>query len=571
MKTFILRLLGRNPKKKEGGHYKLRIKVSRPLDDDTTMSWCTVEAEVMPASEGHFMSREFAENLGFDITALLEHTPLDELEFCIHWKNLSRDQTRTKDYTHMGKFGIGAGLRYDIVLGRDTWDLEEYPDSYEGAVKIESSKSRTNSWVSKLSSKSPSWASSRNTLRRATSSKRGSIYRHGTGDLEQNKPRSHAFARDETCMPAMKNIILDATDTAVATVANCHSDTTASLENNGIERVRPKGTGEALRQRGEHRAVFETSDGPIEKDFEPVTKGAESLHLDLLRSPEATGALSSATVYRDFSLTGGRPISPASPAEMADTGTMTRAEMDALHVEIRIGSGQNDLPSIIPSDHRDNLTRPCTPPQRASNVARSVGSDYTRSPQPRYDWNQSQSGSNSVKSESTGFADTNLAFASQPRNKNGDMVKKRIVHECSRLSPEYVSGQNFNSPVTTAHPYQVAVEKRLLTPITLGAHLDVNDLHPQDLAADSGKASEETSPKLGSGHENRPKKSRRAADLISPRRVAPSPSENGEDRSAEIQKKGTHWTWDEHANAHFHVDSDTQSMIWYEDSDSEDL
>ncbi|KAH9213057.1 hypothetical protein DL95DRAFT_507557 [Leptodontidium sp. 2 PMI_412] len=578
MKAFIRRLFGRNPKKKEGGHYKLQIEVSRPPDNDTTMSWHAVEAGVMPAREGHFVSRTCAEALGFDIPALIEQTPIGELELCLHWNNMSRDASRTKGYTHKGSFGIGAGLQHDVVLGRDTWDLEGYPDSYEGAVRIESTKSRTNSWVSKLSSKTPSWASSRNTSKRAASSKRGSVSRHGTGDLQQDKFRAHAVAREETPMPVTKTIVFDTIGAEVSPVTNCHSDATTSLEDGGIERTRLTGSGEGMRQRGQHQAVYETSYGMIEHEYQIATKRAEPLPSDQLTSLEATGALSSATVYRDFSMSDKTTISPSSPAKMYDTENMGPVAADALHVEIRIGSGQDGLPSMPPPDHQDDPIRPCTPTQQASNAARSVGSHYTQSPQPRYDWNQSQTSSNSQTSESTGFADANLASTTQTRNKLSDNTKAGNIREHSRLSPGDSSGRNFEAPMSTPYQCQSAIETNSPTPKVLDTQLDANKLHTQDLVVESARESRKSSqksgkslPKSGSRHRNRPKKPRRPGDLISPRRVAPAPSADAEDQSTEIQKKGTNWTWDEHANAFFHVDSDTQSMVWYSDSDSEDV
>ncbi|KAG4434429.1 hypothetical protein IFR05_010095 [Cadophora sp. M221] len=571
MKRFILRLLGRNPKKKEGDHYKLPIEVSRPPDNDKTMSWRAVEAGVMPAREGHFVSRAFAETLGFDIHALVEQTPLEEVQLCLHWKNMSRDASRTKGYTHMGSFRIGAGLQHDIVLGRDTWDLEGYPDSYEGAVRIESPKSRTNSWVSKLSSKTPSWASSRNASKRAASSKRDSMSRHGTGDLEQDKLRAHAVARDETYIPVTKNNVFDTTGAVVSSVANCHSDPITSLEDDGIERSRPTGSSEAVRQRGQHQTVYETSHGLTEQENQITTKSAELLPSDHLSSLEATGALSSATVYREFTMPDKTTTLLSSPAKMADTENMGPVVTDALHVEIRIGSGQDELISNPPPDHRDEVIRPYTPPQRAPNAARSVGSDYTRSPQPRYDWNQSQTSSNSLKSESTSFADPNLAYTSEARNKLSDNTNDRNTRERSRLSPGDSSGRNLEASMFTASRCQGAVETASSTPNVLDTQLDADILHTQDLVVESAQAPRKSSQKSASSPRNQSKKPRRPGDLITPIRVAPSPSVDAEDQSTGIQKKGTDWTWDERANASFHVDSDTQSMVWYSDSDSEDV
>ncbi|KAL5322422.1 hypothetical protein ACEPPN_010395 [Leptodophora sp. 'Broadleaf-Isolate-01'] len=581
MKTFILRLFGRNPKKKEGGHYKLPIEVSRPPDNndnDTTMSWRAVEAGVMPAREGHFVSPACAEALGFDIAALIKQTPVDKLELWLHWNNMSSDASRTKGHTHKGSFGIGAGLQHDIVLGRDTWDPEGYLDSYEGAVRIEPPKSRTNSWVSKLSSKTPSWASSRNTSKRAASSKRDSVSRHGTGDLQQDKFRAHAVVHDETCMPDTKTGVFDATGAIVSPGANCHSDATTSLEDDGMEHTRPTGSGEAVRQRGQHQAVYETSYGSTEHEYQTATKRAEPLPSDQLTSLEATGALPSATVYQDFSITDKTIISPSSPARMSDTENMGSVAAVALHVEIRIGSGLDGLPSIPPPDHQDDLIQPYTPTQQASNAARSVGSDYTRSPQPRYDWNQSQTSSNSQKSESTRCADGNLASTTQARNKLSDNTKARNIREHSKLSLGDSSGRNSEAPMSTAYQCQGAVETNSPTPKVLDTQLDADKSHTQDLVVESARESRKSSQKSGkpsqksgSRHRDRLKKPRRPSDLISPRRVSPAPSASAEDRSTEIQKKGTNWTWDENANAFFHVDSDTQSMVWYSDSDSEDV
>jgi hypothetical protein len=573
------------------GHYKLDIEISTPPDNGTAMSWHTIEAGLTPSNERNLMSQTFAEEtLRLNIAEILKHTPLtslDKLEIVLWWKNLSRDANRTKQYTYEAKFGIGTGLSHDIVFGKDDPrgmfpGYSDHSDPFEGAVKLELSKSRSNSWVSKLGKKSPSWASSKHTSRRSPSSKRGSISRPDTSaqvQREHNSPKPSAGAdvvpSSKTDIPNSSGAGLRLSRTNDGSGAALSSNRNEGLQNAaGNSNLKLEQSAAERANQHEQRvkeAPTTISDSPSQQCRQADAEGVGTASSPRIQEVEAIIPAISTIEHRDFGITAegaGPPLSEEFPMIHLDTETTAlpstaSGATDPIQHSPLPGDDGREYPFSVPrpeQHHQPSLLGTTNP--WATPVARSVASDYSRSPLGCFDSNLSEPASNSMKSGSMGSREMDVnPILPGPEGRHD------IEFEVPRTSPNIPSG---NQDHISNTPQPESDQQVAPSPTRPHSEPEKTSIPTKYRRKDAGSASKHSSSKSSSRHRKKYKKYGRPANLISPKRVAPESSNEVELPSAANAEKTT-WTWDENANAYWHIDSDTQSRIWYEDSGSEDL
>jgi hypothetical protein len=567
------------------------------------LQWQRIEAVWIPTNEQHLVLRAFAEDtLGVNIVKLLEHTPMDELTLALYWQNLSPGAQK---YTYCMQFGIRTDLSGNVIFGRYDpkgcgtpfdgalvrLDTRSAADPFEGAVKRPLSKSRTESWKSKFSMKSrtDSWMSrfskkskssgppdrGQDSSRRPPSSKKKLVSPLTSSSLDQ-KEYVAAKSRVETtrvCNAGTGVFMTPSTGMISLSSGILVDDDWVDL---GLE-----GSIE----------VQDSAQNSKDRNGEAAAEGINDPSSLQSKDIEGSSGQLSSTKRYDFGLRKGRDIPPHSKDVSAG---QIKNELTTLSCSTSVPSkppkdrkllGEDGKHSLMPHEEgqntplSDNLV-PATldlPKQKAH----STGSKYSRS----------SSAYNAPPSDSSGDS----GDEKRPRSKSSSKSKSKQIGErlvvqksdISSLEPGEMQDHGDEIPIVT-EIFRHSPNRPLGSQPDTSIAAEQPPAHGENVS-ESMKRSREAGPSSAplneqlieqntvsehslkqpsSSRKKHTRKRRKPADLISPKRIPRSASDNVELTPAPDADE--HWTWDDDVNAYFHVDSDTGSVIWFEDSGSED-
>jgi hypothetical protein len=556
------------------------------------LQWQSIEAVWMPTNKQHLVLRAFAEDtLGVNIVKLLEHTPMDELTLALYWQNLSQGAQK---YTYCMQFGIRPDLSGNVIFGRYDpngcgtpfdgalvrLDTGSAVDPFEGVAKRSLSKSRTDSWRSKFSMKSrtDSWMSriskkskssgppdqGQDNSRPPPSSKKKLVSSRASSSLDQ-KDCVTAKSRLETTRRSNAGTgVLMTPSTGMLSIS------LGTLVDDGWVSLGPEGAIE----------VPNSAQNSKDRNGQVAAEGTNDPSWLQLKDIEGSSGQLNSTERYDFGLRKEQDILPHTKDVSA---RQTKNEVATL-------SCSTSVPSKPPRDKKlpeEDKKKSLMPPEECQNAplsdnlvpatldlpkqkAHSTGSKYSRS----------SSAYNAPPSDSSGDSGDEERPHSKPKSKQvgervvvpdsgipglerGDIP---IVTEIFRHSP--------NRPLSSQSPTSMAAEQ----PPVHGKNVSESMRRPQESGPSTAPldeqcieqktASEHSPKKPSSSRKKHTRERRKPADLISPKRIPRNASDNVELTPAPDADE--HWTWDDDVNAYFHVDSDTGSVIWFEDSGSED-
>jgi hypothetical protein len=542
--------------------------------------------------------RAFAEDtLGVNIVKLLEHTPMDELTLALYWRNLSPGAQK---YTYCMQFGIRPALSGNVIFGRYDpkgcgtpfdgalvrLDTGSAVDPFEGAVRRSLSKSRTDSWKSKFSLKSrtDSWMSrfskkskssgppdrGKDSSRRPPSSKKKLVSPLTSSSFDQ-KDSVAAKSRVETTRGSNAGAGVSMTPSV-----GMISLSSGTLEDDGWVNLGPEGA----------IAVQDSAQNSKDRNSQAAAEGTNDP--SWLQSEDikgSSGQLNSTECY-DSSLRKGRDI----PSHSKDISAgQTKNGVTTLSCSTSVPSkspsdkkllGEDGKHSLMPHEEvqnthlSDNLV-PATlglPKQKAH----STGSRYSRS----------SSAYNAPPSDSSGDSGDEERPRSKSKSKQigervvvpdssisglergeiqdcGDEIP--IVTEIFRHSPNRPLGSQPNTSVCAEQP---PTHENVLESMKRSREAGPSSTPLNEQRIEQKTASEHSPKKPSSSRKKDTRERRKPADLISPKRIPRNASDNVELTPAPDADE--HWAFDDDVNAYFHVDSDTGSVIWFEDSGSED-
>jgi hypothetical protein len=549
------------------------------------LSWQSVEAVRIPTNEQHLVLQAFAEDtLGVNIVKLREHTPMDELTVALYWQNLSPG---AQTYTYCMQFGIRPDLSCKVIFGKydpkgsgTPFDgklvrLDSAADPFEGAVKRLLSKSRSDSWVSKLSkkSRSDSWISKFSKKSKSTS--------WGSTDRRRENSRHPPNLKKKLVSPPAASS-LDQKDSVVA--KNTLEPTSGF--NIGTDGFMTPYTGmtssgtienDGWIQLGLERAL-EAQDSTKDSDDRNGQAAAEGTnapnHLQSEDIEGTSGQLNS-TEYHDFGLRKRGDVPPhskdypAGPTKMGVATSLCLTTVRSKPSRDKEMLGDDWKYSLLPHKEGQNELLSDNFMPAALNLPKhkawSMGSRYSRSSSACHAPPSGSSGDeerphSSSKSKQTGqrvlVPDPGM-LGVEGEEIHGSEDEIPIVSEILSPFPNRSLGPQPDTSMTAEQPsgHGKTISEPSSTPL---------DERPIEVK----NSSEHSSTKPSSRRKKRTSKRRKPADLISPKRIIRSASDNVELTPA--PNADEHWTWDDDVNAYFHVDSDTQSIIWLEDSGSED-
>lgn len=453
---------------------------------------------------------------------MLERRPLEALEISLCWKIKFADALQMNDYTYRMEFRVGTDLSHGVVFGKHDPKgmFPEYPAPFQRIAKAAPEKIRSDSWMKKKR-KSLSWGSSKHSSTRSASSKKESIFR---------PPRRAVLLLHDSHAAGVN-------DTPV---------TPGSLPHDSSD----------LRLNG---AV--TSSSVVVDDETGRSKTTYNIRLPMQAAVGEASILSSDEIIDPLASTHRQDFSPY--AAVPSSGSLDTYPI--LHL---------DTASAILSQMTPALNEPSllgyhpTTDEEGRQIARSVGSEWSRSPCLNLDSNRSDVGSGSMKWGSFGSTDgepyyTPAALVDRVRDLR--ICTTEPIEDRGVVSTSHDQKQNADeafSPLKSSHSRSESPDfapsgTRQKTP---------NPLSSRGISC-SPKASRKSS-----AHSSRQKKRfqkyGKPSDLITPKQVIP----NAADLEIQAAAKAapSDWTWDADANAYWHIDSDTQSRIWYEESEEED-
>lgn len=524
----------------------------------------------MPTSPQNLVLLAFAEDkLGVNIVKLLEHTPMDDLTVVLYWQNLSPG---AKSYTYRMRFGIRSQLSCNVIFG--TYDFKGFGPPFDGelrrlnlgsavepfepAVKRSLSKSRTDSWMSKLSkkSRSDSWRSIFSRKSRSS----------GTPDPKRELALSSTL-NQETSVAA--NSTLETTMrprwspnlTAIVASFEAIEDDWSLLDlKEGLEAQ-------------ESRLNSDNCNGPAAAEgsnkLSYMTKGIN-------QQPYSTE-------HHDFGLSKGEVVpsrAKTSPAEQAAERVTASSFLTSVPLKPSrdgdlLGNDGNlsGLPSERPqiASFSGNLV-PATL-KSTKEQARSMGSKYSRS---KSAYNAPPSDSDSSGDEAISQSQSNSKHIREPAlvpytgiepgNIEHTEDEIPIVTEVFRHSPNRSLASHPDSPISGGRSSDrgesISRSRRRFREAEPSSAI-LNEQHIEQRK----DSAEHSVKKSTSSRKRATKKRRKPADLITPKRFPRSTSDGMQLTPA--PGAAEYWTWDNEVNAYFHHDSDTQSVIWLEDSASE--
>ena len=518
---------------------------------------------------------------------------MDELTLALHWQNLSPE---ARKYTYCMQFGIRPDLSGNVVFGRydpegcgTPFDgvlvrLDSGPtvNPSEGAVKSPLSKSRTDSWRSKLSIKSrtDSWMSrfskksnssgppyqGQDSFRRPLDSKKKLVSPLTSSSLDQRDSVAAKSRLGTTLGP-------DA-GTRFFMIPSAGMILSGTIQDDGWIRVDPEGALEA-------QVSTQTSK---DRNGQAAAEGINDPTWLQSKDTEVSNGQLNSTEHHDFGLQSGQNVPPLSTDVEAgqgqnglasSSGSTTVPSKPLRGIKLR---GEDGEYALTPHEEgqntplSDNLV-PATfdlPKQKTH----SMGSRYSRS----------SSAYNALPSDSSGDS----GDEEKPRSKSkSKQIGERVLPDSgiSGVEREEIQDSEDEIPIVTevfrhspshlgSPDNSIAAELPSVQPENIWESMirfqeagpssaPLNEQHIEQTPV-----SDHLPEKPSSSRKKQTRKRRKPADLISPKRILRSASDDVQLTPA--PDADNDWTWDEVLNAYFHVDSDTGSVIWFDESESED-
>ncbi|CZR66679.1 uncharacterized protein PAC_16580 [Phialocephala subalpina] len=562
----VLRFFGRDPKRHKGvPGSQLNIELFKPPYTDASQPWPR-EAAYIPTNNRHYLSRTLAEEMGLDID--------DESTAEVRWR-VKRTLGATS-YTCLSKFTIRQDLPCDVIFGNfdGLGMFRGYPNPFEAATKhnfktsFDLSKSRpprTNSWA-KFTQRKLSWASFDRT--------------------KDNSRRSSFLTKSSPSIPT--------TNVFPTNIPPSNVD----LEPRAI----PKSDNEVDKKPGS--GIYRPEDTvPVE--------GTASLKLQLssvseeprtpLPDTESPNRNESKELVRDQQLPAASPLpldydfkalqkleynwKVGVRPDLAPVASDTlRDEIKGFHVTSQPQpqrQGDPILVRLLPIDEVKNGLSAFSRPGLDAALQQSKDLKSKLTPESKADMKNSKM-EELLSSLDPSVVEPDISNASK-------FVLESSVNDDESIMPGImkISGTDSQSP---------DIPEGSISAQKIGGNLAPQISAAADMPKNHGKITSYGVEKfLEQGTENtqvhshrtgtnmpdgsdqssihqptRPRRVKNSRDVPRIRRVMRKEPAAQTVESATMPRSDGYWTWDSAVNGYYHIDSDTGSRHWYEDSESEE-